>query len=105
MDREQQRSMIHDDLLGGIETNAPECSVVRISLFAGMAAAVGRRSLELPWEGGSAAALRARLAAEFPTLAPLLARSAVAIGDTYVADYAAVPVGADAAIIPPVSGG
>ena len=105
MDREQQRSMIHDDLLGGIETNATECRVVRVSLFAGMAAAVGRRSVELPWEGGSAAALRTRLAAEFPTLAPLLARSAVAIGDTYVADDAAVPFDANVAIIPPVSGG
>ena len=78
---------------------------VQISLFAGMAATIGRRSLELAWEGGTAAALRNRLIAEFPALAPLLARSAVAIGDAYVADDALVPPGAGVAIIPPVSGG
>jgi len=70
-----------------------------------MAAAIGRRSLELAWEGGTAAALRSRLADEFPALAPLLTRSAVAIGDAYVTDDAVVPHGADVAIIPPVSGG
>lgn len=78
---------------------------VQISLFAGMAAAIGRRSLVVAWEGGTAAALRSRLIAEHPTVAPLLARSAVAIGDAYVADDAMVPPGADVAIIPPVSGG
>lgn len=78
---------------------------VRISLFAGMADALGRRSVELAWEGGTASALRSRLAAEFPSIAPLLARSAVAIGDGYVIDEAPVPCGADVAIIPPVSGG
>jgi len=78
---------------------------LHISLFAGMAAAVGRRSLELPWEDDTAAALRSRLGAEFPAIAPLLARSAVAIGDAYVADDAVVPRGSDVAIIPPVSGG
>ena len=78
---------------------------LRVSLFAGMAEAIGRRSVELAWEEGSAAELRSRLAAAFPTLAPLLARSAVAIGDAYVGDDALVPRGADVAIIPPVSGG
>jgi molybdopterin converting factor small subunit len=78
---------------------------LRISLFAGMAAAVGHRSVELAWEEGTAAALRSRMAAEFPAIAPLLARSAVAIGDAYVADDARIPCGADVAIIPPVSGG
>jgi molybdopterin converting factor small subunit len=49
--------------------------------------------------------LRSRLAAEFPPIAPLLARSAVAIGAGYVTDDSQVPCGADVAIIPPVSGG
>ena len=84
---------------------ATHADTVRISLFAGMAAAIGCRSLELAWEGGTAAALRSRLIAEHPTLAPLLARSAVAIGDAYVADDTMVHPGADVAIIPPVSGG
>ncbi len=78
---------------------------LRISLFAGMAALVGRRSVELAWEGGTVASLRSGLAKEFPAIAPLLARSAVAIGDCYVADDAIVPGGTDVAIIPPVSGG
>jgi molybdopterin converting factor small subunit len=78
---------------------------LRISLFAGMADAIGRRSVELAWTGGTAAMLRSRLAAEFPPLAPLLARSAVAIGAGYVTDDSQVPCGADVAIIPPVSGG
>ena len=79
--------------------------MIHVGLFAGMAATIGRRSVELAWEGGTAAALRSRLAAEFPPIAPLLARSAVAIGDAYVTDDARVPCGADVAIIPPVSGG
>ena len=78
---------------------------LRVSLFAGMAEAVGRRSVELAWEEGTASALRVRLASEFPAIAALLARSAVAIGDAYVLDDALVPGGADVAIIPPVSGG
>ena len=78
---------------------------LRISLFAGMADAVGRRAVELAWEGGTASTLRSRLAAEFPSIAPLLARSAVAIGNGYITDDAQVPCGADVAIIPPVSGG
>ena len=49
--------------------------------------------------------LRSRLAAEFPPIAPLLARSAVAIGDRYVTDDSHVLCDADVAIIPPVSGG
>jgi len=78
---------------------------LHISLFAGMAAAVGRRSLDLAWQDDTVAALRSRLVAEFPSIAPLLARSAVAIGDAYVTDDAVVPRGALVAIIPPVSGG
>ena len=78
---------------------------VEIVLFAGMAAAAGRRSIALPWREETAAELRARLAAACPEIAELLARSAVAIGDAYVGDAAAVPRGAVVAIIPPVSGG
>ena len=82
----------------------PEGSL-RVSLFAGMALAVDHRSVDLTWSGGTAAALRSRLATEFPAAAALLARSAVAVGNAYVADDAPVPGGADVAIIPPVSGG
>lgn len=86
-------------------TPYPAADTLRIRLFAGMAAATGRRSVELAWTEGTAAELRRRLAGELPAIAPLLARSAVAIGDAYVGDDTPVPSGADVAIIPPVSGG
>lgn len=80
-------------------------AMVRIGLFAGMAEAAGRRSVEIPWTAGTVAQLKARLAAEVPVIAPLLARSAVAIGAAYAPDDAPVSPGSDIAIIPPVSGG
>jgi molybdopterin converting factor small subunit len=49
--------------------------------------------------------LRRTLAAACPELAPLLARSAVARGDRYVADSEPIVAGDDVAVIPPVSGG
>ena len=78
---------------------------VRVTLFAGMAEAAGRRSLELPWTGGTVADLRHRVAAAVPAIAPLLAQSAIALGDRYAKADESVAAGADVAIIPPVSGG
>jgi molybdopterin converting factor small subunit len=78
---------------------------LRVALFAGLAAAAGRRVLEIEWEGGTVAGLRRRLVAACPGITPLLARSAVAIDDAYATDDAVVPAGAAVAIIPPVSGG
>ena len=83
----------------------PQSEILRITFFAGMAEAVGRRHLDMPWTGGSVEQLRAMLAAECPVIAPLLARSAVALAGVYAADQTVVPAGADVAIIPPVSGG
>lgn len=80
-------------------------AALRVALFAGMAEAAGRRFVEIAWAGGSVAELKAQLAAELPVVAPLLARSAVAIGAAYALDDAPVPPGAEVAIIPPVSGG
>ncbi|MFM7033708.1 MAG: MoaD/ThiS family protein [Planctomycetia bacterium] len=78
---------------------------VRVSLFAGLAAAAGTRQLEIPWQGGTAADLRAAVAAAVPAAAALVVKSAVAIGNDYVADASGVAAGAEIAIIPPVSGG
>ena len=80
-------------------------SILRASVFAGMAEAAGRREIEVEWSGGSVADLRAALAVAWPTIAPLLARSAVAVGGRYATDDTPVLPGADVAIIPPVSGG
>lgn len=78
---------------------------VRVSLFAGLAAAAGTRQVEIPWHGGTAADLRAAVAAAVPAAAALVEKSAVAIGNDYAADGSAVAAGAEIAIIPPVSGG
>lgn len=78
---------------------------VRVAVFAGMAELAGRRHLDLPWHGGTVADLRRLLATAHPALAPLLGRSAVAVGGRYAGDDEAVAAGADVAVIPPVSGG
>jgi molybdopterin converting factor small subunit len=80
--------------------------VVRVALFAGMVEAAGCREAEIEWPGGTVADLKAALGRRWPAIAPLLARSAVAVGGRYAADDLIVGVGtADVAVIPPVSGG
>ena len=76
-----------------------------IILFAGMAEIVGARRLEMLWDGGTVADLRRELAAARPALGPLLARSAVCVAGRYAADNVIIAVGAEVALIPPVSGG
>lgn len=83
----------------------PTAGRLRVALFAGMAEAAGRRTVELDWTGGTVADLRRTLAAACPELGPLLARSAVARGDRYAADADPLAAGDDVAVIPPVSGG
>ena len=78
---------------------------VRVELFAGMAATAGRRSLDLPWPGGSVADLRQAVATALPGVADLLARSAIALDDRYAADDVEVAETTTVAVIPPVSGG
>ena len=79
--------------------------MVVVNLFAGMAESAGTRRLELQWTGGSVAELRRLIGDRFPAIAGLLARSAVAVGNSYAGDADHVPGEADVAIIPPVSGG
>jgi molybdopterin converting factor small subunit len=83
----------------------PSAGCLQVAVFAGMAEAAGRRTVELVWKGGTVADLRRSLAAACPELGPLLARSAVARGDRYVADSEPIVAGDDVAVIPPVSGG
>jgi molybdopterin synthase catalytic subunit len=78
---------------------------VRVALFAGMAEAAGRRTLDVAWQGGSVAELRRAVAEAVPAVAALVANSAIARGDRYAADDEAVAAGDELAIIPPVSGG
>ncbi len=83
----------------------PSSMTLRVSLFAGMAEAAGRRTIEVPWHGGTVKDMRQAIIAILPGLEPWLARSAVALGDRYASADEPVPAGADVAIIPPVSGG
>jgi molybdopterin converting factor subunit 1 len=49
--------------------------------------------------------LRAALARDYPALAGLLERSALAVLDEFAGDDLVVPPGAEVALLPPVSGG
>jgi len=84
---------------------SPTAGQLRVVLFAGMAEAAGRRTVDLAWTGGTVADLRRSLAAAYPALEPLLGRSAVARGDRYAAESEPIAPDDDVAVIPPVSGG
>lgn len=89
---------------------APEGGArVRVHLFAVAAERAGTRSLELEVAGSEGrvrvADVRQALAERAPALASLLPLCALAVGDAYATDDAAVPPGAEVAVIPPVSGG
>jgi molybdopterin converting factor subunit 1 len=49
--------------------------------------------------------LRERLMREYPHAAGLIAKSALAVNDEFAEDLVRIPVGAEVALLPPVSGG
>jgi molybdopterin converting factor subunit 1 len=61
-------------------------------------------ALDIP-EGASAGELRQRLAAVCPKLGTFSQRCALAINHEFAHDSAVVPLHADVALLPPVSGG
>jgi molybdopterin converting factor subunit 1 len=63
-----------------------------------------RVTVDLP-AGATVGDLRRRLAAEVPTLAGLLQRSAVAVGHDFAGDDMRLEAGTEIALLPPVSGG
>jgi molybdopterin converting factor subunit 1 len=79
---------------------------VRVRLYARARDLAGADevSVELP-SGATVADLRTRLAEQCPALMPLLARSAVAVNEEFAGDAAVIPLGAEVALLPPVSGG
>ncbi|MEO8274595.1 MAG: MoaD/ThiS family protein [Thermoanaerobaculia bacterium] len=79
---------------------------VRLLAFASAVAAIG--SAEREWELASdlsVAELRQRLALDYPAIAPLLPRIAIAIDGALVHSSMVVRDGAEVALLPPVSGG
>lgn len=79
---------------------------IRVRLFAAAKelAKTGEVRLELPPES-TVATLRAKLLERCPELAAIAAHSLFALDAAYAAETAVVPPGAEAALIPPVSGG
>ena len=79
---------------------------VAVKLFAAARdlAGHGEVEIELP-PGADVAELRQALAAQLPPLAPLAARSLVAVNAEYASDSTPVAEGDELALIPPVSGG
>jgi molybdopterin converting factor subunit 1 len=80
--------------------------LVRVLLFAAARDHVGADavSVEVP-TGATVAVLRTELARQFPVLASLLARSAIAVNHDFTEDSRVLAASDEVAIIPPVSGG
>jgi molybdopterin converting factor small subunit len=79
--------------------------MIRVMLFAGAKSLAGRDALELPLERATVAELQTAVAAQFPALQPLLARSLWAVDGEYAKPESLVTVQSEVALIPPVSGG
>jgi molybdopterin converting factor subunit 1 len=79
---------------------------VQVRLFARAKDLAGAEAVavDLP-AGATVADLRRRLAADHPALAGLLQRCAVAVNDEFADDALTLPLTAEVALLPPVSGG
>jgi molybdopterin converting factor subunit 1 len=77
-----------------------------VRLFARARALAGADAVavELP-DGATVADLKRELARGHPALAGLLERSAVAVNDEFAGDGLTLPLRAEIALLPPVSGG
>ena len=79
---------------------------VRVRLFARARDLAGRDAVVLEVPGGATAGdLRRRLANEHPALRGLLERSALAVNSEFAEDDLTLPLDAEIALLPPVSGG
>lgn len=80
--------------------------MIRVKLFARARDLAGAAEVSLVLPGGATVAdLRCHLASAYPALTGLLQRSAIAIADDFATDTQVIPDGAEAALLPPVSGG
>lgn len=79
---------------------------MKVRLFARAKDLAGaeRIDVDLP-PGTTVGELRWRIAEQYPALAGLLARSALAVNEEIADDGLTLPVNADVALLPPVSGG
>jgi molybdopterin converting factor subunit 1 len=77
---------------------------VRLFARARDLAGADRVTVEIPADA-TAADLRRRLGEQVPALAPLLERSALAVGGEFAEDGQLLTAGSEIALLPPVSGG
>jgi molybdopterin converting factor small subunit len=76
-----------------------------VRFFARAKDLAGVESLTLADPPATAGELRRFLAEQLPALAPLLAKSALAVNDDFADDGMRIPTDAEIAVLPPVSGG
>jgi molybdopterin converting factor subunit 1 len=67
-------------------------------------AGANRVTVELP-DAATVADLRRALGSQYPPLAKILDRSALAVNNEFAEDSLTIPVQAEVALLPPVSGG
>ncbi|HXG09899.1 MAG TPA: MoaD/ThiS family protein [Gemmataceae bacterium] len=80
--------------------------IVRVKLFARARELAGAEVVEVNVPQGSTVGdLRRQLASAYPALAGLLERSALAVNDEFADDALTLPLDAEVALLPPVSGG
>jgi molybdopterin converting factor subunit 1 len=79
---------------------------MKVRLFARAKDLAGADSVtvDLP-PGATVGELRRRIGEHYPALAALLERSALAVNEEFADDSLTVPVNAEVALLPPVSGG
>jgi molybdopterin converting factor subunit 1 len=77
---------------------------VRLFARARDLAGVDTFTFELP-SGATVAVLRRRISEDYPALAGLLARSAIAVNNEFAPDSLVLTANAEVALLPPVSGG
>lgn len=79
---------------------------MKVRLFAHARELAGADAIEVALPPGATVGdLRLRIAEECPALAGLLERSALAVNDEFAEDELTLPLGAEVALLPPVSGG
>ncbi len=76
-----------------------------VRFFARAKDLAGVESLTLADSPGNVGELRRLLAERLPDLAPLLAKSALAVNNEFADDDTPIPPDAEIAVLPPVSGG
>jgi molybdopterin converting factor subunit 1 len=78
----------------------------RVRLFARAKDLAGAESVTVALPAGATVAdLRRQLASEYPSLAVILQRSAIAVAGDFAEDSLTLPATGEVALLPPVSGG